>query len=184
MGLWDWFTGGDKQEPAPEGPQTPPAPAADDIAAALAGVERLVADPGVPGPVRSRVERITRTVRDALPRMSNLGVGSLDSYSLIATATDYLPEAVGAYLRLPRDWADSRPVENGKTSLLVLVDQLDLLGLTVDKMLDAATRTDADALIAHGRFLQARFGDPSKVYEPVNDEPAPGPAPANPLDLE
>ncbi|MEZ5200553.1 MAG: hypothetical protein R2742_04265 [Micropruina glycogenica] len=46
----------------------------------------------------------------------------------MATATDYLPEAIGAYLRLPRDWADSRPVENGKTPLLLLIDQLDPLG--------------------------------------------------------
>lgn len=183
MGLFDWLTGDATQDQAPD-PQTPPAPTADDIVAALDRVEGLVADPSVPGPVQSRVERITRTVRQTLPRMSNLGMGSLDSYSLMATATDYLPEALGAYLRLPRDWADSRPVDNGKTSLLLLVDQLDLLGQTMDRMLDAAMRTDADALIANGRFLQARFGDPRKVYEPVNPGAPSGKASTNPLDLE
>ena len=44
-------------------------------------------------------------------------LGSPEAYSVMATATDYLPEAVGAYLRLPRHWADTRPIENGKTSL-------------------------------------------------------------------
>jgi hypothetical protein len=28
----------------------------------------------------------------------------------------------------------------------------------MDKILDAANRSDAQALIAHGRFLQAKFG--------------------------
>lgn len=186
MGFWDWLTGGGKQaiEPPPAEPSTPPAPTRDDIGTALADVERLVADPTVPGPVRSRVHRITRTVRQTLPRIENLGLGSLDSYSLIATATDYLPEAVGAYLRLPRDWADSRPIENGKTSLLILIDQLDLLGQTMEKMLDAVNRTDAEALIAHGRFLQQRFGDPTKAHEPVQQHPRPRTGPTNPLDLE
>jgi hypothetical protein len=41
---------------------------------------------------------------------------------------------------------------------MVLVDQLELLGSTMDKILDAANRSDAQALIAHGRFLQAKFG--------------------------
>jgi len=76
----------------------------------------------------------------------------------VATATDYLPEAVGGYLRLPREWADTRPIDGYKTSLMVLVDQLELLGSTMDKILDAANRSDAQALIAHGRFLQAKFG--------------------------
>ena len=31
----------------------------------------------------------------------------------------------------------------------------------MDKIFDAAVRVDADALIAHGRFLQAKFGHAS-----------------------
>lgn len=184
MGLWDWLAGGDSRTAPAEIPQTPPAPTTDDITAALDNAERLVNDPSVPGPVRSRVGRIARTMRQTLPRMNNLALGSMDLYALTATATDYLPEALSAYLRLPRDWADSRPIENGKTSLLILIDQLDLLSLTMDKMADAVNRTDADALIAHGRFLQAKFGDPAKVHEPAQPEAAPNVGPSNPFDLE
>jgi hypothetical protein len=121
-------------------------------------VEALVSTESVPAVVRARVLRVTELVRKALPRLETLGLGSYDAYSVIATATDYLPEAVGGYLRLPRDWADSRPVQGRKTSLLVLIDQLDLLGSTMDKIYDAANRTDAQALIAHGQFLQEKFG--------------------------
>ncbi len=107
--------------------------------------------------VASRVNRVVRIVRETIPRLGNLG-GSAQAYSVMATATDYLPEAIGGYLRLPRQWADSRPVDRGRTSLMLLIDQLDLLGSTMDKVFDAVNRADAAALIAHGRFLQEKFG--------------------------
>ena len=112
--------------------------------------------------MQSRVKRITATVRQTMPRLRNLGLGSPDAYSVMATATDYLPEAIGGYPGCPGDWADSRPIENGKTSLMLLIDQLDLLAATMDKIFDAVVRVDADALIAHGRFLQEKFGHASQ----------------------
>lgn len=181
MGFWDWLLGRNDVQPAPSSaPSVAAAPTQDDIMASLARVEALVADPAVPAVVRSRARRVTETVRKTLPRLEVLGLGSYDAYSVVATATDYLPEAIGAYLRLPRDWADSRPVEGGKTSLLLLVDQLDLLASTMDKIYDAANRTDAGALITHGRFLQEKFG-----HKPLGtDMSITPPAQPNPLDLE
>lgn len=159
MGVKDWWTRltGTAAAPAPPVAPAPAAPTEADIMAALVRVESMVATE-VPAPVRSRVARVTRTVRETMPRLRNLGLGSADAYSVMATATDYLPEAIGGYTRLPRQWADSRPVENGKTSLMLLIDQLDLLGGTMDKIFDAVVRVDAEALIAHGRFLQDKFG--------------------------
>ena len=179
MGFWDWLRGRDPEpEPGPP-PEVATAPTETDIAAALARVEELVADPAIPGVVRSRALKVTDIVRRTLPRLGLLGLGSYDSYSVVATATDYLPEAIGAYLRLPRDWADSRPVEAGKTPLMLLIDQLDLLGITMEKIYDAANRTDAEALITHGRFLQDRFGHGPAAPAPA----APPPVSSNPLDL-
>jgi hypothetical protein len=145
----------------PERPVLPRVPTADDLLAALDGVEAMVGGGQgavVPASVASRVSRVTRTVRDTIPRLSNLGSGSTEAYNVMATATDYLPEAVGGYLRLPRQWADSRPIDRGKTSLMVLIDQLDLLAATMDKVFDAVCRADAAALVAHGRFLAEKFG--------------------------
>ena len=136
-------------------------PTSDDLLAALDAVEAMVARGAVPAPVASRVTRVARTVRDTIPRLSNLGAGSQQAYNVMATATDYLPEAIGGYLRLPRQWADSRPVDRGKTSLMILIDQLDLLGSTMDKVFDAVCRADAAALVAHGRFLAEKFGHAS-----------------------
>ena len=152
------------RRPEPERPEValPRVPTADDLLAALARVESMVArgrragGRRLPGDAGS-----CRTVRDTIPRARQLGSGSPQAYSVMATATDYLPEAVGGYLRLPREFADSRPVDRGKTSLMVLIDQLDLLAATMDKVFDAVCRADAAALVAHGRFLAEKFGHAS-----------------------
>ncbi len=139
----------------------PPVPTSADLLASLDRVESMVAAGAVPAPVASRVRRVDQVVRDTIPRLPSLGAGSPQAYSVMATATDYLPEAVGGYLRLPRQFADTRPVDRGKSSLMILIDQLDLLSATMDKVFDAVCRADADALVAHGRFLAEKFGSSS-----------------------
>ncbi len=115
-------------------------------------------DQRVPPAVSSRVARVTGTVRDIIPRLDQLGAGSYQAHSVIATATSYLPEAVGGYVRLPRKWADSRAISGGKTALMLLCDQLDLLGYKMEQVSDAVNRADAAALVAHGAFLAEKFG--------------------------
>jgi hypothetical protein len=187
MGLREWIAKiSRRSDPDPAwdlAAASPPAPTEADIVAALDRTEAMVAGGVVPAVVVSRVKAVSSTLRQTLPRLRNLGLGSADAYSVMATATDYLPEAIGGYLRLPRQWADSRPIENGKTSLMLLIDQLDLLGATMDKIFDAVVRVDADALIAHGRFLQEKFGHAS-TGGTLNIGPAAQPAPPpNTLDL-
>jgi hypothetical protein len=151
-----------KQEPPPE----PVAPDAD--AETLAGLDAFVSytKDKVPATVEARIERIASTVRDTIPRLDQLGPGSAEAHSVVRTATSYLPEAVGAYLRLPREFADRRAVSDGKTSLSVLCDQLDLLSTKMDDVFDAACRADADALVAHGRFLAEKFGSGALALDP------------------
>jgi hypothetical protein len=161
MALTELFARWTGRRHEPERLLLPRVPTSDDLLAAVDGVEAMVAQGAVPAPVASRVARVSRTVRDTIPRLANLGGGSPQAYNVMATATDYLPEAIGGYLRLPRQFADSRPVDRGKTSLMILVDQLDLLGATMDKVFDAVCRADADALVAHGRFLAEKFGTAS-----------------------
>src|SRR3954468_2677773 len=160
MSLGDFIARLTGRKAEPEPAPTSRAPTTDDLQAALVRVEQLVANGAVPAVVASRVGRVVRVVRETIPRLGNLG-GSAQAYSVMATATDYLPEAVGGYLRLPRQFADSRPVDRGKSSLMVLIDQLDLLASTMDKVFDAVCRDDAAALVAHGRFLAEKFGTAS-----------------------
>jgi hypothetical protein len=169
--------------PPPPPPRSPAAPTENDILAALDRVQTMISGGVVPAAVESRVKRVSQTVRETMPRLRNLGLGSPEAYSVMATATDYLPEAIGSYTRLPRRWADSRPIENGKTSLMLLIDQLDLLGSTMDQIFDAVVRVDADALIAHGRFLQEKFGHAATGGGlDISDQPTTQP-PRSSLDL-
>jgi hypothetical protein len=117
----------------------------------------------VPAVVEARVARVIRTLRDTLPRLDQLAVGSHMAHVAVQTATSYLPEALAAYMRLPRSFADKRTVSGGKTPLMVLCDQLDLLGAEMDKVFTAVCQADADALIAHGRFLAEKFGAGSSL---------------------
>jgi len=141
-----------------EGVTVPRVPTSQDILDAVGRVEALVADGKVPGPVAFRVARVVKVVRDTVPRLDSLGAGSEQGHAVMSTATSYLPEALGGYLRLPREWADRRPIEGGKTALMLLIDQLDLLAATMDDISDAVYRADAAALVAHGAFLQEKFG--------------------------
>lgn len=144
-----------------------PAPV-DDDAATLAALDDLLVeiDSRVPDAVQARVERVAGTVRQTIPRLDQLGSNSAQAHAVLRTATSYLPEAVAAYLRLPRAFADKRPVSGGKTSLTILCDQLDLLGSKMDDLFDAACRADADALVAHGRFLAEKFSSGGLAIDP------------------
>ena len=148
--------------------ERPPAPPVDDDAEILASLSRFQAQikGRVPAAVDARVARVASRVTDCIPRLAQLGPMNAQAHTVLRTATSYLPEAVAGYLRLPRDFADNRPVQNGKTSLVVLCDQLDLLAAKMDEVFDAVCRADADALIAHGRFLTEKFGSNSLSVAP------------------
>lgn len=138
----------------------PAVPTADELVAAARAISAGIAGT-VPPVVEQRVARIVETIAETVPRLDQLGPGSRDAHSLMATVTSYLPESLGAYQRLPRSFADRRPIDQGRTALMVLVDQLDLLATTMDQIFDAACRADAEALVAHGRFLAEKFGQES-----------------------
>lgn len=162
----------------------PPPPTAEDVYAALEGTEQMLASSALPSVVVARAERIVATCRDTVPRLKRIS-GSDLGYTVVATATDYLPEALGAYQRLPRRYADTRPVDGAKSSLMVLVDQLDLLGMTMDRVFDAVYRDDARELVAQGRFIAEKFGTAGRggTLRIDADDEAPLPdLPATPTD--
>ena len=156
MGWWDLLAGRGPR-PVPAAPASAPAPpTAAEIVASVRAVEQRIAGK-VPAAVAVRVRRLAEVVDDMAPRLDRLGQGSQQAYTVVATATSYLPESVDAYLRLPRDFADRREVSHGKTPLMLLVDQLDLLGTTMQDISDAVSRQDAQALVVHGAFLAEKF---------------------------
>ena len=92
MGLKSWFKRGRDTE---EQQSAAPPPATEkDILAALNRINAMLRDGNAPPVVVSLVVRIARTIHQTLPRLQQMGLGSLEAFSVVATATDYLPEAV------------------------------------------------------------------------------------------
>lgn len=177
MSWWRRLLGGGRSGRTEEEARSVSIPAPPTTEQIVTSVDAVLARTSgkAPAAVTARVQRVAETVHEMAPRLDRLGAGSQQAHTVVATATSYLPEAVDAYLRLPRDFADRRVVDRGKTSLMILCDQLDLLGATIDKISDAVSRADAVALVAHGRFLEEKFGTPSTLNLPST---APGTLPA------
>lgn len=173
MGWFSRLFGGAPAAQEETAPALPRVPTSDDILTALDRVANSTKG-RVDRNVASRIQRIDETVREMVPRLDRLGGMSRQGHTVVATATSYLPEAVEGYLRLPRDFADRRAVYKGKTSLMILCDQLDLLGGTLDRISDAVSRQDATALVAHGQFLAEKFTESSLSPSGLDDPPAPG----------
>lgn len=142
----------------------PPAPA-PDLGAGLHQLAERVR-PSVPPAVVTRVLRIAATVDEIEPRLDDMGFADVDAHGVVRTATSYVPEALEAYMRLPRTFADTRKIQGSKTALAILCDQLDLLAAKMDEVRDAVYRRDAQALIQHGQFLQARFATGADLLGP------------------
>lgn len=181
MGFWSRLLGREPAAPATPEPAVPAPPTEADVLAALDRVRDRAEQARLATAAQTRIGRIDRAIRTTLPRLRTFGLGSYEGYAVVATAMSYLPEALESYLRLPREWADRRPIDRGRTALMLLVDQLDLLAASTEQILDAAARADAQALIQHGRFLAAKFGT-----GPADVHPTSAPPPTrsnNPLDL-
>jgi hypothetical protein len=69
----------------------------------------------------------------------------------------YLPDMLGGYLKLPTGFAQTRPLEDGRTAAQVLVEQLQLLDESLKQIAQEAFAGDAEALVNSGRFLQRKF---------------------------
>jgi hypothetical protein len=116
----------------------------------------------VPADVMARLTSIRRRILELLPHANDLPGGSQDLYVVQRTATDYLPTTVSIYVALPPDYATKEVVQDGKTPLQVLQDQLELLDAQMADIGDAVNRRDSDRLLAQGRFLEERFGRGSR----------------------
>jgi hypothetical protein len=128
-----------------------------DVTAALDSHVRLITGK-VPPEVMAKVLKIRQIILGILPRSGNLPPGSMQLFVIERTATDYLSTSLQAYLNLPRAYATRQPVQDGKTPKEVLLDQLTLLETKMNEVADDIARNDWDRLLAHGRFLEERFG--------------------------
>lgn len=112
----------------------------------------------LPADSQSRVARIRASVLELLPHAAEFPPGSADLYVLRRMADDYLPTTIEAYLALPPSYGTGQVLQEGKTPLQIMNEQLDLLDAKMEEIADAVHRRDSDRLLANGTFLEERFG--------------------------
>jgi hypothetical protein len=136
------------------------------------------ADEDTPAALRERVRQLNRYINAAAGKLPIEAVVAarlvtdtvnriidtsderdLDIYAIVSIKgilTDYLPTALSRFLSL--DGAPG-PASGppGRTPATALLEQIEVLQQTASRVLDSARKQDADALIAHGAFLQAKF---------------------------
>jgi hypothetical protein len=126
----------------------------------IAAVSNKLSDP-----VIERLQQLKQTVAQILPAMDRFQGSSQSLHAIRKTVTDYLPDMLETYLRLPPAYARFHAMQNGLTPRDMLTQQLDLLNEEMTRILEDLVRNDVDELNVHGKFLKDKF---SKGQDWVN----------------
>jgi hypothetical protein len=112
----------------------------------------------VPTEVIKEVDRVAAALEELFERPDLLRRGSPEAFVIERLVDDYLPTALDAYLSLPRAFAGTHRLADGRTPRQVLLDQLSLLEKVTREAIEDASQGETDRLLAHERFLADRFG--------------------------
>src|SRR5262245_24856476 len=115
----------------------------------------------------AKVVGIQATILDILPKLRTSTIDRQDLFALERTVSDYLPQTLDNYLTLPRVYANTHVVSDGKTPEQLLGEQLDLIGEKMKEISDAIASDDVGKLLAQGRFLEERFGRSTELALPA-----------------
>jgi len=119
--------------------------------------------------VYNRVGSIAHSILQMLPDEGESFDATDPNVNLVRqTALAYLPQALDAYLAIPRIYAERRPISAGKTAHDVLLDQLNLMDAKMHDVAEDIARRDTDRLMANVRFLQERFADSTLQLDPAH----------------
>jgi hypothetical protein len=88
-----------------------------------------------------------------------------DSFTVVETVKRYLPDTLGAYLRLPKFYAQTQTLADHQTAAQILTSQLKMLKASLQEIARNAFAGDAEKLVRNGKFLQAKFSEVT-VFQP------------------
>ncbi len=119
--------------------------------------------------VFNRVGSIAHSIVQTLPGDGESFDATDPNVNLVRqTALAYLPQALDAYLAIPRIYAERRPIASGKTAHDVLLEQLNIMDVKMHEVAEDIARHDTDRLMSNVRFLQERFADSTLQLDPAH----------------
>ena len=71
---------------------------------------------------------------------------------------EYLAETLEHDFALPTVYMQTHPIKDGRTAQNLLLEQLELLDAQMKETVSDFNRDDTSKLLAHGRFLEEKFG--------------------------
>lgn len=153
----------EKSVPEPVLPAAPPAVPTPAPLLGATGLLALSRDERLPADARARLGALHFRCREAATYLEERGqdTDAGSRFLLGQIETDYAPEAVQAYLKLPPSLANVTPLQDGKTGQALLNEQLDLLLGEVQNIMQGAAQSSSQHLLAHQRFLKERFARPN-----------------------
>lgn len=132
------------------------------IEAAVAGMRQLLSrnpENRFDGALQQRIRALLQRLEALLAQWENTK-GSLsleEDFHARQIALSYLPDALRGYLSLPKAFATTKQLENGRTAHETLVLTLDELDAKVVQLQDDLAGQDAQAFLSHSRFIDTKF---------------------------
>ncbi len=118
---------------------------------------------GLPKDALDCLRSIQNTLAELLPRLQEMRergvISAKDSFTVVETVRRYLPDTLGAYLRLPKFYAQMQTLADGRTASQTLLDQLRVLDTSLKDVAKSAYAGDAEMLVTNGKFLQNKFSE-------------------------
>ena len=115
----------------------------------------------VPAKSAERLEQIREHALVLLPKLKELTErGRLANnvrFDVLQTLTRYLPDTLGAYMRLPAAYKKLHRDGEGRSPDALLQSQLDLLADNLEKAVKDAFEEDVARLEVQGRFLSEKY---------------------------
>lgn len=130
-------------------------PGPDALRHALSEQTSLLTSHPTPEVLTVRLTRVLDAAGDLLD-LADEGT-SAAVQDLVSRTLTWAVERTGHYNRLPSEYAERRSLDSGRSTLLGFVDDLDLLGLTLDHAYDAAARGDTAELDRQLSLVADRF---------------------------
>jgi hypothetical protein len=103
------------------------------------------------------LDSVRTSAAEVLPKLAQAQVRDDDWFTVRETVLRYLPETLANYAALPPAFRVSQPLQGGRTARQLLNAQLELLDAKLKDVVNNVAASDAQALLANGKFLESKF---------------------------
>ncbi len=109
--------------------------------------------------IRERIIALCDQIEDVLSEWSNSSSNFAleDRFNLQQIAAKHLPDAIDRFSAIPKSFADTQMLDNGKTASQVFEETLDDLGAKILQLKGVLAQQMAESLVNHSTFVNQKF---------------------------